>query len=401
MDSGIEYRILIKKMSIKARKILLILLMFLSFLLIYQFFVKKDMTDFGVCYKAGERIVKGEMLYQISDGHLQFKYFPASAVIFSVLTLFPYEVAKVLWYFLALYLLFLCLTLSYDLLPEKHKKKGWVVVLTFLVLLKFIGREIELGQVNILMAFLLILVVKALVERKNGQAGLLWGFSLIFKPYALVFLPYFILKKKIKTAATGLGVLVVGFILPVFFYGFKQSFFVLKEWQRTLSLSTPALLDHYDNSSVYAFFLKNLPDNKGEWAWILSICTALLLGFFLLWMMNSGKKLKVTQPGVLESSFLLIMIPFFSPLSWHYNYLYAILAVVFLINWIDKFPPVMKYILIANFICIGASLREVLGKGVFRFYTQHSLVVVSFLILLFYLFYTRIRMESGQVEAKS
>lgn len=309
--------------------------------------------------------------------------------------------AKVLWYFLELMLLFLCLTISYDLLPEKHKRKGSVIALTFLVLLKFIGREIELGQVNILIAFLLIMTVKALVERKDWQAGLLWGFSLIFKPYALVFFPYFILKKKIKVMASGLGAIGAGFVLPVFFYGFKQSFFVLKEWQRTLSLSTPSLLDHYDNSSVYAFFLKNLPAEKGEWAWIISICTALLIGFVLLWMMDSGKKLKVKQPEVLESSFLFIMIPFFSPLSWHYNYLYAILAVVFLMNWIDRFPPAMKYILIANFICIGASLREFLGKGVFHFYTQHSLVVVSFLIILFHLFYSRIKMESGQVEVKS
>ena len=68
--------------------------------------------------------------------------------------------------------------------------------------------------------------------------------------------------------------------------------------------------------------------------------------------------------------------------------IYLLLALAFLINLIDKFPPVMKYVLIVNFICIGASLREVLGKGMFRFYTQHSLVVISFFILLFYLFYT-------------
>ncbi|MGD8534649.1 MAG: glycosyltransferase family 87 protein, partial [Candidatus Aminicenantes bacterium] len=332
----------ITKMSVRARKILLIILVFLAFFLIYQFFVKKDMTDFGVCYTAGKRIVKGEMLYQISDGHLQFKYFPASAAIFSVLTLFPFEMAKMLWYFLELTLLFLCLTISYDLLPEKHKKRGFVVALTFLVLLKFIGREMELGQINVLMAFLLIMMVKALVERKDKQAGFLWGFSLIFKPYALVFLPYFILKKKIKAVASGLGILMASFVLPVFFYGFGQSFFVLKEWQRTLSLSTPSLLDHYDNSSVFAFFLKNLPADKNEWAWILSLCTALLLGFCLLWIMESGKKKRVIQPVVLESSFLFIMIPFFSPLSWYYNYLYAILAVVFLINLMGKFPSVMK-----------------------------------------------------------
>jgi hypothetical protein len=52
----------------------------------------------------------------------------------------------------------------------------------------------------------------------------------------------------------------------------------------------------------------------------------------------------------------------------------------------------MKYVLIANFVCIGASLREVLGKGGFRFYTQHSLVVISFLIILYYLFYSRVKL---------
>ena len=125
-----------------------------------------------------------------------------------------------------------------------------------------------------------------------------------------------------------------------------------------------------------------------------------LAGLALLYMMALGKKKNMTQPEVLESSFLFVLIPLFSPLSWTYNYLYPILAVVILMNWIGKFPSAMKYILIVNFICIGASLREFLGKGAFRFYTQHSLVVVSFLIILFYLFYIRLRMESKQKEAK-
>jgi len=113
-------------MSSKVRQILLIILPVLFFLLLYQYHVKKDMTDFGVCYQGGERIAKGEVIYQTSDGHLQYKYSPVSAVFFSVLTLFPYEVARLLWYFLELYLLFLSLTVSYDILPEKYKKRdGW------------------------------------------------------------------------------------------------------------------------------------------------------------------------------------------------------------------------------------------------------------------------------------
>ena len=380
-------------MSPKARQILLILLVVLFFLLLYQFHVKKDMTDFGVCYQGGERILKGEVLYQTSDGHLQYKYSPVSAVFFSMLTLFPYELAKLLWYFLELYLLFLSLTASYDILLAKYKKKGWVVALSFFILLKFIGREIELGQVNILMYFLLLMMIKALLEKKDVQGGLFWGFSIFFKPYALVFLPYFLLRKRLKLLASGMAALVIGFLLPIFFYGLEKALFVLKEWQRTLSLSTRSLINQYDNSSIYAFFLKNLPADKGKLAWGLSFSLILIAGLFLLGMIFKGKKNGLANPEVLECSYLLVLIPFLSPMAWYYNYLYSILAIVFLVNLIDRFPPVLKYILIADFVFIGASLSEVLGKKGYHFYTQHALVVIGYLIILFYLVYPRFKLE--------
>ena len=380
-------------MSSKARQILLILLVVLSFLLPYQYHVKKDMTDFGVCYQGGERIVKGEVLYQTSDGHLQYKYSPVSAVFFSVLTLFPYDVAKLLWYFLELYLLFLSLALSYDILPAQYKKKGCVVAFSFFILLKFIGREIELGQVNILMYFLLLMMIKALLEKKDVQGGLLWGFSIFFKPYALVFLPYFFLRKRLKLLASGMATLVIGFLLPVFFYGLEKAIFVLKEWQRTLSLSTRPLIVQYDNASVYAFFLKNLPANKEKLAWGLSFSLIFAAGLFLLGIIFKGKKKGLSKPEVLECSYLLVLIPFLSPMGWYYNYLYSILAVVFLVNLIDRFPAALKYILIADFVFIGASLSEVLGKKGYHFYTQHALVFVGYLIILFYLVYSRFKLE--------
>lgn len=373
----------------KHRNLLLIILAFLIFLGSYLVYIRKDMSDFGVCYRGGQRILKGETLYRASDGHLQYKYSPASAVFFSILTFLPYEIAKLIWYFSQLIFLFLALSLSYDLLPLKQKKRGTVMLFSFLILAKFLGREVELGQVNIFILFLLLLMVKASLERKEIKGGLFWGFSLFFKPYALVFFPYFILKKKLKLIASGLGMLILGFLLPAIFYGFKQNLQVLKEWPRTLFLSTPSLIDHYDNASLQAFFLKNLPSGQRGLAWIFIILVAFLIGFFLLWMMLLSRRKGLKEPEVLEFSYLLILIPLFSPLAWYYNYLYSTLAITLLINFIDKFPRALRYILIADFIFIGASLREILHKHAFRFYTQHSLVVIGFLVILAYLFYSR------------
>ncbi len=390
-----EKNLLSRSMSSKTRNILLLILAFLFFSLVYQYFVKKDMTDFGVCYQGGERIIKGETLYRVSDGHLQYKYSPFSAVFFSLFTLFPYDVAKYIWYLLELVFLFLSLTISYDILPSKQKRKGLVLILSFLVLLKFFGREIELGQVNIFIFFLLITMIKASLKKNDIKAGLFLGLSIAFKPYGLVFLPYFLLKKRFKLIASGLSTVLIGLILPAIFYGLGGNITVLKAWQKTLSQSTPGLIDHYDNASIFSFFLKIVPDENRELAFIFILCSGLLIAFSFLWMMIIGKRENLNKPEVLEYSFLLVLIPLFSPLAWYYNYLYSILTIVFLINYLDKFPKGLKYLLIANLIIIGGSLREVLRKEAFRFYTGYSLVAISYLIVLFHLFYLRVKIKLG------
>jgi len=375
-------------------RVVLIILLLVFFLMVYVFWVRKDMADFGVCYQGGKRMLKGETLYRVSDGHLQYKYSPPSAVFFSLFSLLPYEAAKFIWYLSELIFLYLILIISYKILPSRLKKKGTIIIFALLILAKFYAREIELGQVNIHIILILTLVLLAVLNHKDVLAGLLWGFSLFFKPYALVFLPYFLLKKRFKLAVTGTLLAALGLLSPVFFYGFKGNTVVLKEWQATLSQSTTPLLTTYDNASIHAFFLNILPAQKKELALVFIVCAFLLLGFSLLWMMFLGKREDLKKPEVLEFAFLFILIPFFSPLGWYYNYLYSILAVVFLLNYLEKFPSFLKYGLILNFIIIGASLREILGKDIFRFYTRNSLVVINYLIVIFYLFYARVKKYS-------
>jgi hypothetical protein len=108
-------------------------------------------------------------------------------------------------------------------------------------------------------------------------------------------------------------------------------------------------------------------------------------------MMRLGKKNSLERPETLEVAFLFTLIPLFSPLGWYYNYLYALPAVVLLLNYIDRFPSALKYIQAGNFIIIGASLREILGKTLFRFYNRKSLMVINALIMLGGLAYLRLK----------
>lgn len=361
---------------------------------IYFGWVERDMTDFRVDYKAGERIVRGETLYRVVDGHLQYKYAPISALVYAALALLPLATAEVIWHYLQLVGLFAAFWISYKCLPSVEKGKWFVIGFGFLILAKFTGREIQLGQVNILIILILTLMLAALNARQETAAGVLWGVSLFFKPYALAFLPYFILKKWFKPIAAGAAVVAIGLFIPAFYFGFHGNLLVLQEWVGTLSQSTPGLLAVADNASLYAFLWKLFAGNNKLLFDMAFIFLFAAIGGAFLGMMAVGKKRALEKPETLELGFLFICIPLFSPLGWYYNYLYSIPAVVLLLNYVKKFPPAWKYALVANFIVIGGTLREIMGKTLFRFYNHNSLMAVNYLLVLVFLFYLRLRETS-------
>jgi hypothetical protein len=381
-------------MSLKIKQICLILTILLvasALMVIYVLGVRQDMSDFGVCYQGGERIRRAETLYRISDGHMQYKYSPASAVFFAAFTFLPYEWAKLLWYCLVLLLLAISFLVFLKTLPAREKSETFIGLLTFLILAKFLGREIQLGQVNFLIIGLLAGALFFLLGRKDLLAGLLWGASLFFKPYAFVFFPYFLLKKRVTVVLGGGAVLGLGFLLPAFFYGISGNVFVHREWVETLSLSTPGLVATYDNASLHAFVQKFFVGRESFWPEVLLGLALLAIGSVFLWLIWPGRRKSLPRPEAFEAAFLLLLIPLFSPLGWYYNYLYSLLAVMLILDKIDRFPGGLKYAAVVNLIIIGGSLKEILGQALFRFYTGNSLVVLNFLFVLFCLSYLRLK----------
>jgi hypothetical protein len=356
----------------------------------YGGFIKSDMSDFGVPYRNAGRFLSGETLYRTSDGHLQYKYAPVSALFYAPLARLPLETAKAVWFCLEIGFLAGIFAVGYRILPVKRKGPVFVVGIALPAMLKFIGRELELGQVNLLIIFVLVLMTAATLKKRDLPAGALWAASIFFKPYALVFLPYFALRRKFRLLAWGTAVLLAGLAAPALFYGVRGNLQVHREWISSLSLSTPGLMAVGDNASLYAFLWKLLlgrPESAVRILWgVLGAAAAALF----LWMLRAA----ATQGAggeVLEAAFLLVLVPVFSPLGWYYNYLYAVPALIVLLNAWPLLSGTWKGILAADLVIIGGTLREVLGTTLFRFYTHHSLVVLNIGVLLAVLAHVRAR----------
>jgi len=381
-------------MILKNRSFWLLIFLILIFSALFLFKVKNEMIDFEVNYRAGERIRADETLYRTEDGHFQFKYPPFSALIYLPLSYLPLVAAKSIWYLIILLSTGFILYFSKRLIISEPKVSSLLPVFTFLILARYFLREIQLGQINAVIIFILTIMVYLMISRENLSSswreiviGLLWGFSASLKPYAFIFFPYFLIKKKWQTLSSGILFLIMAFFTPALFYGIKGNVLVHMEWKSLLSQSTPILFNSQDNISIIAFFTK-WTDSVNV-SFCLYVTTVIFLAFFLLIIFFKG--LKIPKSSLLDSSILLILIPLVSPLGWDYTLISSALGVMIILHNFFKYSKLWRSLLVINFFIIFFSLYDILGKKLYSSFMSWSIITINFLILVGYLSYLRLK----------
>jgi hypothetical protein len=352
----------------------------------------RRMVDFEVNDRAARRIPLGETLYRSEDGHFQFKYPPAAALVYLPLTLLSPRSAKAAWLFVSLVAIGLSLGLSLRLAGwERGPYARAAGALALLAVGKYLMRELELGQINILILLLMLASARFLTvekdppgRRSEAIAGCLWGAATAVKPYTLVFLPYLILRKRYRALAAGVGVIAASLVLPGFYYGYRGSLRVLGEWVNGLSASTPPLLTSQDNVSVFACASKAL-GHQGAAAAALGAAAAGVLGLFVLAVILKGR----SRPGglgssggvVLEVALLLLLTPLVSPLGWDYTLLAGLPAVVLVLRHFGRFPKAGRVLLGLSLASTPLFLYDVVGRRAYGDLMGVCLPTLSALVL--------------------
>jgi hypothetical protein len=376
------------------KTVLIVIMIVVVFLLLFFFRVKNKMIDFQVNYEAGKRLRLAETPYRFEDGHYMFKYLPSSAFLYLPLSYLPLDLAKGLWYFFIIFCSLALIYLSYTLVPTTAKKSKWLMNIPPLILIKYFLRELDLGQINVLVTLVLIIMVGILDRNRKKRsymddiyAGLLWGLAVALKPYAVIFLPYFLLKGKWKTLLSGMCLLGIAMLIPSLYYGLKGNFIVLGEWFSTLSQSTPMLLTSGDNISIIALLNKWTGDPI--LSFFLSVMILSFLVLLVLHLMLIGKR--VGRSTVLECSVILILIPLASPLGWDYTLLMSILGIMIIVHYFLFFTKFWRILLVCNFLMVFFSIYDIIGKDLYSTLMSLSLTTLNFLILIGYLAYLRLK----------
>jgi hypothetical protein len=336
------------------------------------------MRDFEVYWTAAARAAAARPLYRADDGHYQFKYLPAFAVLTSPVARVPLETAKRTWFVASAALLCVLLSLSLGILPERRRLGPLIVAATVVVMGKFYGHELVLGQVNLLFAVVAAAGIYMLRTGEIAASSLLFVAALVIKPYAVVFLPWVVLLHGTRAlwpiAAAGVAVLAV----PVVLYGTDGTMHLHRQWWSTVAGSTAPNLTNADNVSLAGFFAKWLGQTeRATLATAGSSVACLVTLGYVIWR---GRGVRGRE--ALEGGMLLILIPLLSPQGWDYVFLVATPAVALLVNYARDLPPAWRTIVYLALATIGLSLFDLLGRERYAAFMAWSVLTVCFTVLL-------------------
>lgn len=376
-----------RQLLARIRATLLVAIAAVALGLLFAHKVANKMPDLAVYWTAAQRAGHAEPLYRAEDGHYQFKYLPAFAILIIPLGAITLESAKVIWFAVSVALLALLLGLSVRVLPERRRSAWILVTLTLLVMAKFYGHELVLGQMNLLLAVIVTAAAVAAARGYEAATGALTSVAIVVKPYAVLFLPWLAARRRggsLTLAAVGCAVI---FLLPSVVYGVHGSVQLHRDWWNTVTASTAPNLTNADNVSIAAMWTKWV--GTGQLATVLAIATSAVA--LMVAALVFARRKAVRNPEALECALLLTLIPLLSPQGWDYVFLLSTPAVMLLLNYDDQLPRVFRIATRLALAIIALSLYDIMGRTAYGIFMSLSLITVCYFVVVGALYMLRRR----------
>ena len=349
--------------------------------------VRHEMVDFDVYRTAAARALEAAPLYRADDGHYQFKYLPAFALVMAPFAWVGEGVAKAAWFGLSVWLLWVFVARSIRALPDRRRSVPVLAWWTIALMAKFYAHELNLGQSNILLGALLAGALVAAQEGRAALAGALVGLGVFVKPYAAILLLWL----PVAAGSTGLlafaGVTGVGLALPALTYGWAGNLDLLVAWYRTVTDTTAPNLLGSDNVSLTTMWAKWIGVGPTASALALATVVAALAG--AAWAM--WRRQSVRSPAYLEFGLLMLLVPLVSPQGWDYVLLLGTPAIVCLVDRFGAMAPAWRVTTGAALGVLGFAIYDVVGRAIYVSLMAVNAMSVCALVLVTGLLYLRAR----------
>lgn len=372
---------------------------------------KRNYSDFHCFYLAGKRVLSQENIYVLRDKEAaEFRYAPIFAVIMSGFALFNEGTADSIWFILNFSLLvisFLCIKKL--VIPQKlsYRKGVFIYALTITGVIRFILHNFDTGQSNILMMSSMLIGLYYISKNRNSLGSAIFAFSVMIKYTPLIFIPYFIFKKRLKLALTTTIFILAYLVLPSLIVGFKTNLQYLKSLAPFLTQSTifdqMTILDP-KNQSLLSFFHRiftncilyfhapPMPFQSlnlgGIYINFISALSGVLMYALILY---GNKKIYSNNPKSLyniDYALLLICVALFNLNAWMHNFIMLSMAyfiIIYYLTAVEFKDGVTSILLFLSYLLNILTIKSFMGKTLAYKFHFYSPVTIQALIAFFLL----------------
>ncbi|UCC94986.1 MAG: DUF2029 domain-containing protein [Candidatus Omnitrophota bacterium] len=356
---------------------------------------KRHYCDFRVYYATGARFIAKEDIYsRPQESITPYKYSPMFALVMCPLSLLSPQAASLVFFTINFILLILAFVLSRKLIVQENisfKQRVFLYVATIMMTSRFILQVLDSGQVGILILSLIIIGLYLVQREKDVLGAAFLGFAVMVKYMPVVFLPYFLVKKKFKLAFF-MGLFILFYcVIPALYVGGVQNIDYMRRWLPFISQTSfdggswydyknqslfSLVLRYFTASSPYKISIAHLTFQQG----LLIACGIGLI----LYLLAIFPQKRSSSPNSIEYSLLFICMTLLNPNAWMHNFVVFIFVYMTLLYYPIKVhlkDRVTLILVILSFMLMSWASESLVGDNLENLFEQLSSVTIGALLL--------------------
>ncbi len=254
-----------------------------------------EMNDFRVYYLAAEYFLEGKNVYTatlgLDTGH--YKYSPFILMLFTPYCLFNFTLASIIHYIVisisAIAVIFTIHSILHKYIFHfESTKKNLILSLSLLCILRQIFSELHLGNVNMILLFVLSLALLMTLKNKYVLSGALITLAILVKPYFIILGLPLLLYGQLKTILSIGASLIVSLLIVVMAVGIDKTIVLHQEWVSSIVMHNDTLYSHETIASMIRYYIDPTFSNSKQYY----ILVAVLI-FYTLFFLFKKRKLVV------------------------------------------------------------------------------------------------------------
>ena len=362
-------------------------------------FMTRDMIDFTVVYRAGERALHGQPIYDFSDGLMLYKYAPIISYLFAPLALLPKSQSAFVFFLLSVASFVVCFRLAFRwVVPEGAL--GWasfvIVTLTLLSTLRVIMNSLDFGQVQVFILVGMLYCSAAFASGKWMRGGLVLSLVTLSKIVPGVLCVPWLLRRQWRPALATAVFSVALLVTPALWLGPERAFGLIAQWWNLLQVSTnQSLIERWTNQSLLSALVRIFATNHYHVNWFgweisrVIFLTKIILGlwlasiFWLGYRRDEKRFPSVRFAQALDLSYYLLFIIVAFPLAWRYHFTSMILPNMLIVTHLlyhAKRDYFLWVLFVASLFLSSVVNQEMMGSRLFEWFHIRSCLTLSVLL---------------------